>query len=104
MNKYVLLCREIEGKLLRVIHFSIRIYLSKSSDLIHLTSDIDLCNCFCRILEEAPLVFDNFSFNSRRNQMLHDKKYYLNYHRINKLYLYQRKGQQRDYLLFNKYH
>ena len=78
-------------KLRKCIDDFIDIYISKSSKVIHLTSNIDLQLDFIRILEISQHMFDQFCYDSDGNVIVDDTDYYLNYFETFKHYLYQKK-------------
>ena len=93
----------LSDKLRECIDDSIDIYVTKSSEVVHLTSNRDQSD-FIRILEKPQHMFEQFCYDSNRNVIVDDTNYFLHYFETFKLYLYQKKGRQYDYLLFDDKH
>ena len=72
-------CLTLSNKLRKYVDESIDIYVSKSSKLIHLTSNRDLQLDFIRILEISQCMFAEFCYDSNRNVIVDDADYFLNY-------------------------
>ena len=94
--KYHLFCATLFADLRKKVDPTIDIYIAKSSRAIHLTCCRDISVKFVRILEMC--------YDTESGKIIDDRIYYLNYHEITKLYLFQKKGNQWDYLLFDKFH
>ena len=52
------------------------------------------------IYQEA---FDCVCYDTESEKVIDDSVYYFNYNKITKLYLFQKKGNYWDYLLFDKF-
>ena len=62
---------------------------------MHLTIRRDIGNKFVQILEICEEAFDGLCYDSQFGKITEDTIYYLNYHQITKLYLFQKKRQSK---------
>ena len=88
-------------ELKRTVSPRIQVYLSRKNKLIQLTTDFNASDLFVKMLQVAQKVFDTFCYDKKTGKITYGPMFYLNYHEIRKLKLYQRKAIRR---LFDKYY
>ena len=84
-------------ELKRTVSPRIQVYSSRKNKLIHLITDFNASDLFVKMLQVAQKVFDTFCYDKKTGKIIYDPMFYLNYHEIKKLKLYQRKGNQKAF-------
>ena len=84
-------------ELKRTVSPRIQVYLSRKNKLIHLITDFNASDLFVKMLQVAQKVFNTFCYDKKTVKIIYGPMFYLNYHEIKKLKLYQRKGNQKAF-------
>ena len=89
--KYHMFCVTLCADLRKKVDPAIDIYIAKSSRAIYLTCHGDISLKFVQILEIRQETFDRMCYDTESGKSVDDRIYYLNYHEVTKVYLFEKK-------------